>query len=186
MPNLRVPVDLKIDYLTTDLERRKFVRAKNLKFLCTAPQMGAMISRGKKLTDKTWVSGFVDRPVATFHGTGDMINHFDGTATFHEHLKVSDKKLFSYVDYYHDIFHEAADRAQTYLADIRDWLIAHSDKDMSKAVKETVTAKDQSAPVVATTVVPAPVPVADAVNEAPVVTKAEKVENTSPVAVKTA
>lgn len=148
-----MPAPVNIDYLTTDEEVRKRVKARNKKIVCTAPQMGAMITRGKKLVDKNYVAQFVNRPVALFHGTGDLVNDFKGTFECFELLPVDDKKMYRYPDYYHDFFHETPERVETVMTDIKDWLLAHTEPSSSAdtaaeraEVKATAEAVEERTP----------------------------------------
>ena len=115
-----------MDYITTDQERIKFLKANPKRIEATGPQMAAMLDRGEKLVEVDVVEKFVDKPVACFHGTGDLINAFRGTAQFFDLLKVSDKKLYSYPEYYHDLFHETRERVEHLLNDTFEWLDAHT------------------------------------------------------------
>ncbi|KAF5093521.1 hypothetical protein D0Z00_004021 [Geotrichum galactomycetum] len=138
LPKLRSKTGLNLDYLTTDLERLKYLKATPKRVEATGPQMAAMLDRGEKLVEADFVAEFIDNPVACFHGTGDLINAFRGTAQFFDLLKVSDKKLYSYPDYYHDLFHETRERVDQVLNDTYEWLDARtSNGDVEVTHKET-------------------------------------------------
>lgn len=126
LPNIRVPANVNLDYLTTDPERLAYIKANPKRVQTTAPQMGAMLKRGEMLTEKDYVAQFADRPVVCFHGTGDYINDFKGTVKFFDLLEVSDKKFYRYPGYYHDMFHEIPERIATVLADMHEWLDKHT------------------------------------------------------------
>jgi alpha-beta hydrolase superfamily lysophospholipase len=127
-----------LDYLTTDQERLKYLKATPKRIEATGPQMAAMLDRGEKLIEADFVADFVDHPVACFHGTGDLINAFRGTAQFFDLLTISDKKLYSYPEYYHDLFHETRERVDQLLNDTYEWLDAHtSSSDVEVTHKET-------------------------------------------------
>ncbi|KAF5098119.1 hypothetical protein DV451_003545 [Geotrichum candidum] len=126
LPKVRSKTGLNLDYITTDQERIKFLKANPKRIEATGPQMAAMLDRGEKLVEVDFVENFVDKPVACFHGTGDLINAFRGTAQFFDLLKVSDKKLYSYPEYYHDLFHETRERVEHLLNDTFEWLDAHT------------------------------------------------------------
>ncbi|KAF5107211.1 hypothetical protein DV495_002560 [Geotrichum candidum] len=126
LPKVRSKTGLNLDYITTDQERIKFLKANPKRIEATGPQMAAMLDRGEKLVEVDFVEKFVDKPVACFHGTGDLINAFRGTAQFFDLLKVSDKKLYSYPEYYHDLFHETRERVEHLLNDTFEWLDAHT------------------------------------------------------------
>lgn len=143
LPTVRSKTGLNLDYLSTDPERIKFLEKTPKRVETTGPQMGAMLQRGEKLVDAEFVSGFIDKPVVSFHGTGDYINAFRGTAQFTDLLEVSDKKLYSYPEYYHDLFHETRERVDNVLNDTFEWLDARTDNSAAPSTRKEATEQEE-------------------------------------------
>lgn len=84
--------------------------------------MSAMLARGAALVDPLYISSFINRPVACFHGTSDFINDYNGTALFVNLLQNSDTKLYSYDGYYHNLLHEPWEKSEKVINECLDWL----------------------------------------------------------------
>lgn len=90
--------------------------------------MDAILKRAKNLLEPEFVNQSIDRPTLILHGTGDMVNMHEGSEEYMNLLtSVSDKTLYSYRNYFHDMFQETPERTEKVVQDLKAWLDDHSD-----------------------------------------------------------
>lgn len=128
LPTVRAPAKVKYQYLTTDPDRLDQMKKKPRKNVSSGPMMDAMLKRGKRLVEPEYVSQSIDRPTLILHGTGDLVNLHSGSEEYFNLLtSVTDKKMYSYKNYFHDMFQETPERIEKVLKDLKAWLDKHSE-----------------------------------------------------------
>lgn len=127
MPNFTASGKVKEKYMTTDPDRVKIIKNNPRTLKVSAPLAKGMLDRGKKLLETDYINKSIDRPMVVFHGTHDFVNSYQATQDyFNKITSVTDKKMFSYHNYFHDLLQERPQRIEKVLEDIKFWLADHT------------------------------------------------------------
>lgn len=127
MPRYTASGKVKEKYLTSDPDRVKIIKNNPRAMKVSAPLAKGMLDRGKKLLEPEYINQSIDMPLVVFHGTADFVNSYQATEDYFSMVKaVTDKKMFSYNNYFHDLLQETPERIEKVLEDIKFWLADHT------------------------------------------------------------
>lgn len=121
LPNFRIDAGLNFDYITSNEEYTKYLKANIKKFWITSPLFYGMLTRGEALTKPEFASKFDPNiSLLVFHGTEDHVNWIDGTKKFFSLLNDNVDKEFVPVE---GARHSLAIEQEKYIKQILDKIV---------------------------------------------------------------